>query len=308
MRTSPRVSSHPIRTLITCTDLGIVRYQHAPDSQPSDLPDIEATLGQDLLFCMQVHPAQPHIFATGGDERDLCVWDITKAEKVEEGGLAKLQPIWKAKNVKNDFLDLRVPVWITNLRWLSDTDTTRIVVGTGYHQIRVYDTKKARRPVLSVEIGEHPVRSLCPSPDGSEAVFSDTTGKMTIVQLGTGKTAGTFSNLSGAVTAIHVGKDTVVTVGLDRFLRIYERKGRKALTTKAYLKQRLTTLLVDEDYVEEGSVEEKERTREDGDDELWAEMDAVTEEAGPAEERKAGKRSKIKSGKRKVAVPDDGME
>lgn len=107
---------------------------------------------------MRVHPAHHHIFAVGGKERDLTIYDITKLspnadhqkercdvapamengkdavnrfkrEKKEERGV-----IFRAKNVKNDFLDLRVPVWVTDIEWLSE-DATRVAIATRFHQV-----------------------------------------------------------------------------------------------------------------------------------------------------------------------------
>ena len=61
------------------------------------------SLGQDNLFTFKQHSQHPHLFATGGEERDLHVWDVTKfSDSVTE--------TWKAKNVKNDHLDLRQPI------------------------------------------------------------------------------------------------------------------------------------------------------------------------------------------------------
>jgi len=38
--------------------------------------------------------------------------------------------------VKNDWLDLRVPVWVTQLCFVPDTgNQPTIAVGTGYHQV-----------------------------------------------------------------------------------------------------------------------------------------------------------------------------
>jgi hypothetical protein len=37
--------------------------------------------------------------------------------------------------VKNDKLDLRVPVWITDLQFMDPSETSKIIVGTGHHQV-----------------------------------------------------------------------------------------------------------------------------------------------------------------------------
>ncbi|KAJ3049911.1 WD repeat-containing protein 74 [Rhizophlyctis rosea] len=292
-------------TLITCTDTGIVRYINPQSATEKTLPDLHATLSQDLLYAMKVHPTKPHIFATGGEERDLCVWDVTNCKESEkEGELRKVDCIWKAKNVKNDFLDLRVPVWITHLEWLKGgNDAARILVGTGHHQIRIYDTtpKTARRPIFNVDMGEYPVRALAVTPDMSQAIFSDTKGAMTAIDLKTGTLAGAFKSIAGAVTDIKVCEKQkhVVTVGMDRFLRIFELAGSRKVLKKVYLKQRMTSLLLDEDYVDEEAVNgDGEKGGED--DDLWEQIPAV-DDGKQSKTDGSGKKKKVK---RKAPVDD----
>lgn len=147
------------RLVVSCTDTGIVTYRKLKGCK-SKLPDVSVSLSQTDICVMKVHPTNPHIFATGGDERELCIWDIKKYKDGE-----KFEPIWKAKNVKNDKLDLRVQVWVTCILWMNN-DTTEIATGTGYHQIRTYNTSVQKRPLLDFTIGTHPVRSLVLSQNG----------------------------------------------------------------------------------------------------------------------------------------------
>lgn len=66
--------------------------------------------------------------------------------------------------VPSDFLDLPVPIWVTDLGFLPNQGSpSKIAVSTGYHQVRLYDTKNQRRPVLSVDFGESPISVLAVS-------------------------------------------------------------------------------------------------------------------------------------------------
>ncbi len=58
---------------------------------------------------------------------------------------------FEAKNVPQDKLRLRVPVWITCLSFLGADN--KVVTGTAYKHMRVYDTKADRRPIMSIDIG-----------------------------------------------------------------------------------------------------------------------------------------------------------
>ena len=95
--------------------------------------------------CMQASKSCHLQVATGGKENDLKVWDGNKPEK----------PVFQAKNVnqntfskntylflfsryqvQNDWLDLRVPVWVSQVCFVPATgDKPTVVVGTGYHQV-----------------------------------------------------------------------------------------------------------------------------------------------------------------------------
>ena len=108
----------------------------------------------------------------GGCENDLQMWDIETQ-----------QVVWKAKNVSNDKLRLRVPIWITAVGFIDDDSSSvsgaTIVSGTGYKQVRLYDTRVKRQPITSIDIGEYRVTSIMPSKDcESHAVYvADTSGQ-----------------------------------------------------------------------------------------------------------------------------------
>lgn len=66
----------------------------------------------------------------------------------------------------------------------------------------------------------------------------------------------------------------IVSVALDRFLRVHELKTRlKAMEHKIYLKQRLTAILVDTDYV----IDTIQKQEDDEAEELWNNLDTITE-------------------------------
>lgn len=83
--------------------------------------------------------------------------------------------IFLTNKVANDFLDLQQPVWITDMKFLDPTgDPSKIIVGTGHHQLRLYDIKAGsgsknkrhtNRPIFNVEVGKYPIKSLSVSPD-----------------------------------------------------------------------------------------------------------------------------------------------
>ncbi|CAO3570008.1 unnamed protein product [Mortierella alpina] len=210
--------------------------------------------------------------------------------------------LFKAKNVKNDHLDLRVPVWNTDLLFLSQYDFTRVVAGTRFHQIRVYDTKNgARRPVVDVEVGEMPVVAMSNGKDASEVVFSDTVTNVYSVDTLTGAIIGQYKGFTGVATALATfipfeGEEAthLVSVAMDRCLRVHEMTQTRKLLHKVYLKQRMTAVVVgeyspaepveDEDEGENSKGKNKQAGNQDeNDDDLWESM-------GKLEDKKTKKR------------------
>jgi len=69
--------------------------------------------------------------------------------------------------VRHDSLDLRVPVWVTEVGFTPGGGTQpTVAVGTGYHQVRLYDTRAQRRPIYSTGFGDSPVTALTVLEDG----------------------------------------------------------------------------------------------------------------------------------------------
>ena len=71
--------------------------------------------------------------------------------------------------VREDKLCLRVPVWVNRVVFVPDQQRSPqsiLVTGTGYGEVRLYDTRAQRRPVFSTEYGNEPITALTASPDG----------------------------------------------------------------------------------------------------------------------------------------------
>ncbi|KAF9337069.1 WD repeat-containing protein 74 [Podila minutissima] len=309
-------------SIITCTNTGTLTVQSIQDRSKSST----LSVGKDICR-MRVHPREHHVVATAGKEQELTIWDLgvllkgpetpkkgkgkskkeSKAPVEEKNGapykskeiLANGQ-IFKAKNVKNDHLDLRVPVWNTDLQFLNQFDITRIAVGTRHHQIRVYDTKGARRPAVDAEVGTMPVVALANGKDASEVVFSDTVTNVYSVDTLTGAILGQYKGFTGVATAMATFtpfEDSttthLVTVAMDRCLRVHEMDKTRRLLHKVYLKQRMTAVVVGEFAPYEAPEDEDETglsarktsggSDDENDDDLWESM-------GKLEDKKLKKR------------------
>ncbi|KAJ1735188.1 Ribosome biogenesis protein nsa1 (NOP7-associated protein 1) [Coemansia biformis] len=269
---------------VACTNMGEVRYQPfaSADGEPAAAAATLMKLPMDA-FRMRVHPKRPSVFAVGGREQELTVWDAeTVKAGAAEGGYAKPSsaPIFKSKNVPNDNLDLHVPVWITDMQFTSDdTANPTIAVSTGYKQIRIYDAKAQPRPVHNWTPSKHPIYHIIVSHTRPELYFADNTGSLSQLDLRTGKVIGGYKGIAGAVKSIALSEDgsKVAAAGLDRYLRVFEAGGMRRPLHQAYIKQRVSHVVWDWEQKDLGldEIEQKEA------EEIWEDMGRLDQDVPP---------------------------
>lgn len=251
-------------SIITCTDSGSIvgRSQLSGDIQ------FQYQFGNNLRD-MQLHSNSSTI-AIGGKEQELALYDLNVLSSSPNAD--KPVPIFKAKNVKNDKLDMRVPVDITNIRFMrNDGSNNEIVIGSAQGSIRVYDTRAFRRPVRSYlpppKSDKLPIRTMTMVPGTSELMFADTMGALKRMDLSGMSMMGGYKGFAGTVTDIQCpafNSKYVVSTSIDRHVRIHDRQSYKLLQ-KMYVRQRLSCVLV-------RSLEE-DKDDESDDENVWDEMD-----------------------------------
>lgn len=106
-------------TVVTCAESGVLRVWREDSSEPST----ELDAGKNVCR-MRQSPIHPNKVATGGKENGLKVWDLEIPEK----------PVFSAKNMRDDWLDLRRPHWVKDMAFIPDSD--KLVTCTGFHQVR----------------------------------------------------------------------------------------------------------------------------------------------------------------------------
>ncbi|KAJ2507487.1 Ribosome biogenesis protein nsa1 (NOP7-associated protein 1) [Coemansia sp. RSA 2049] len=262
-------------SFISCTNLGEVRCQRFGEAE-----EPRVLLKLPVEACrMRVHAKSPRVFAVGGREQELSVWDVDAVGSAAAAAAAEYRkpttaPLFRAKNVRPDSLGLRVPVWITDIQFLSDSATApTVAVSTGHRQIRIYDARAGARPMhdWSDGVSAHPITNLLASHAKPELFFTDNVGGLHQLDLRAGRVVGGYRGFAGAVTSVALSEDgaMVAGAGLDRFVRVYEADGMRRLLHRAYVKQRVAQLHWDWS-VRDASPDEAERREED---ELWDAMD-----------------------------------
>lgn len=276
--------------IISCTEKGKL-------SVFKEQERISENIVGDHIQKMKQNPFDQQFVATGGKENNLKVFDVENLDK----------SIFAAKNVKNDMLDLRVPIWVTDIDFINgDEKNARIITGTGDHCIKVYDPRKQRRPVVDISWQEYPITCISMTNDENVVIAGNTAGYMGSIDLRTRQQVGSFKGIAGSIRSLqcHKSQSFVACCGLDRFLRIYDIETKESIK-KVYLKTRLTChLMSNQLYKEEAVVNslrlseskvdnklgngEKEIEAEEEKEEtelLWSQMEMTTE--------KKAKKSKI---------------
>ena len=85
---------------------------------------------------------------------ELSIWDLQQQQRS-----------YQAKGNKPNRIGLVDKPWNTAVAFLPGSDGQKVVVGTAYHKLRLYDVK-SRRPALDLEFGEAKITALAAEDNG----------------------------------------------------------------------------------------------------------------------------------------------
>ena len=254
------------------------------------------------ISAFAINPQAENIVALGGKEHDLQILQLfnkninsTVFKKKNYENEFKPQIIFKAKNVRNDHLDLRVPIWITNILFAKAAKGYKLVTSTRYGQIRLYDTAEGRKPRKDYKVTEKPIVTLAFANDEqTEIIVTDThslIAKYSLTQVDekafktisasageivkpVPKLLGKFTGgNTGATFGVHAYERIVAFAGLDRYLRVFDLGSREILA-KVYLGVEVSALLIlDDEDTEDEETKKRKRKEEEDDEELWNQLD-----------------------------------
>lgn len=220
------------------------------------------------------------MFAMGGKENDLCVYDIAS----EDVG----QPVFRARNVRDHVLDVPFPVYVTGA---CIVNPFVFCTSTAYHQVRFYDRRSSDRPVqefeISREIERRPTTLL--QWNSNKYLIGEASGDVHLYD--TRRGFASRAKLRGGVGSVRcmakhpAGHQLLGVAGLDRKARLYHVPTGKLLLS-LYAKQKINCILLDKqiplaDNVSSYSsvVNAKQPLKANTlGDELWDDMVPVTDE------------------------------
>uniref|UniRef100_A0A452RR73 WD repeat-containing protein 74 n=1 Tax=Ursus americanus TaxID=9643 RepID=A0A452RR73_URSAM len=180
--------------------------------------------------------------------------------------------------VRNDWLDLRVPIWDQDIQFLPESQ--KLVTCTGYHQVRVYDpASPQRRPVLEATYGEYPLTAMTLTPGANSVIVGNTHGQLAEIDLRQGRLLGCLKGLAGSVRGLqcHPSKPLLASCGLDRVLRVHRIRNPRGLEHK-----------VRAGCLDEPQEPKKAPPEDTETDELWASLEAAAKRKLPDLEQTQG--------------------
>lgn len=117
---------------------------HGNTEEQEDGPDMRRfkLLAPVTAACLD--PLGSKRLAFGGGENDVKIFDVARGEVT-----------WKAKNMPENYLCLRIPIKLSSLQWATEMAPSRslLLVGTTDGKVRLYDVNAQRRPLFELQIG-----------------------------------------------------------------------------------------------------------------------------------------------------------
>lgn len=202
-----------------------------------------------LRQCLQAR----HIVATGGKERqnNLKVYDLSADGK----------QIFTSKNLPNDYLQLEVPVWDSDVGFVDGPSVLATCSRTGY--VRLYDTRKQRRPVACFASEEHGMSFATLVAHGNYIYTGTTMGALKAFDTRRMKThVHTYKGFTGGISDLHldVTGRYLSSASLDRYVRIHDADST-VLLYQCYVKSKATKVLIRQ-VTDESEVGEELKTEE----------------------------------------------
>lgn len=175
-----------------------------------------------------------NLVAAGGKERqnNVKIWDLETSEC-----------LFRTKNVPNDFLQLEVPIWDTDFRFI---DANAIATCSRYGYVRLYDRRQQRRPIGQYTNEKEQISYSCMAQHDQTIFVGTTTGVMRAFDMRKmNQLLHTYKGFSGSISDIDVDETGkfLCSASLDRFVRVHASEST-ILQYQCYVKSKATRILL----------------------------------------------------------------
>lgn len=201
----------------------------------------------EIIEAFQVHHGAENIdyVAYGGKETDLRIVKLPSLKKKGE----EAEVVFKAKNMSNTRLELRVPIHIKNIVFAKDSSTNafKLYTFTAVGDMRYYDSAAGRKPRSSVLILPKKAPITKAIWLGNHLVVCDNRGTVVKVEPSTGSQICQFKGQIGSIQALYNFNGTILgTSGSDRYVRAYNNETRDCIV-KVFIGTQSNALAIIED-------------------------------------------------------------
>ncbi|KAL3230091.1 Ribosome biogenesis protein NSA1 [Nakaseomyces bracarensis] len=269
------------------TKSGLIHIIKLRTDKLEKLNTLEVRAPLDFVQFYDIERTNSPTFACGGEENLVRLFEIQK-------NYSEIINIWEAKNVKNDRLDMRVPVWPVALKFFKPMSTDspgydsskpnfQFVVITKWSHLGIYKTQHGKRPLkyidllpnreplLQLEIIDPETNPLNFTPeknylsaDINNFEFITTDLKRDVMRFNqNGRLISKYGrgDITGAATHISIyNQKYLLQGGLDRYLRVFKLSDRTILD-KIYVGANINKIMIMEDDVEVEIIEKSNKKR-----------------------------------------------
>ncbi|KAI8387860.1 Ribosome biogenesis protein NSA1 [Nakaseomyces glabratus] len=263
---------------LACTKSGLVHILALDfkDKLLTKLQTFEVKAPLEFAQVYDIEKTKKTVFACGGEENLVKLFELSES-------CDKISMIWESKNVKNDRLDMRVPVWPVALKFLQPVPTSsagydknklnfQFLVVTGWSHFGIYNTQHGKRPMKYLDLlpEREPLRQLelldpshntkaitqlgnlkCKETESLEFITTDKKTQV-LKYNGQGQLIGKYGkgDITGLATYIGIhDQKYLLEGGLDRYLRVFDIESR-AQKAKIYLGTNINRILVLDEELE----------------------------------------------------------
>ncbi|KAH8372798.1 hypothetical protein KR009_005131 [Drosophila setifemur] len=221
--------------LIAAIGNGQVQIRELDEDAYKASKPIVITTGTQIDHLRQCAEAK-NIVATGGKDQqnNLKVYDMSA-----NGG-----QVFSSKNMPNDYLQLEVPIWDSDIGFLDGPSVLATCSRTGY--VRLYDTRKQRRPVSCFSSEEHGMSFAALMARGNNIYVGTTMGVLKAFDTRRMKThLHTYKGFTGGISDLHLDASGrfLSSACLDRYVRVHDTDST-VLLYQCYVKSKSTKVLI----------------------------------------------------------------
>ncbi|XP_023300254.2 WD repeat-containing protein 74 [Lucilia cuprina] len=214
-------------------------------------------VGDDMAHLRQCS-VERNLVAIGGKGRqnNLKVLDMA----------AEGKQVFSSKNLPNDYLQLEVPVWDSDVGFIDSPHVLATCSRYGY--VRVYDTRKQRRPV-QLYATEDQMSFTALTARGNYIYTGTTMGAMKAFDIRRMKNfVHTYKGFTGGLSDVYldVSGKHLVTACLDRYVRVHHAD-TCVLLYQCYVKSKASRVLLRES-LENPNTNDNDKEAEDDDEDV----------------------------------------